>query len=268
MKHLIDTSSLTLKNINEIFKYSTEYKNNIDIAKILIDKTVVIVFFEPSTRTTLSFDMSAKKLGANVVVLNIPTSSNVGKSEDIIDTIRTIDAMNPDFLIIRNGQNGLIESISKSVSCSIINGGEGTVSHPSQALIDFFTITELTTKSIEDTKIAICGDILHSRVARSNISIMKKIGIKPIFIAPEIFLNKDTDVFNEGKIYRSLDDALQNEDIDFLIMLRVQFERINFSTMEEKKYLKHYTNKERLCFGNAKSNDFYNTKFRNWKQYN
>ena len=146
------------------------YCNPKQYCDILKGKLLVNFFFENSTRTRMSFELSAKKLGAEVINLDISLSS-LKKGETIIDTAKTISAMVPDFVAIRHNSSGILQVLQKHISASLINAGDGTNEHPSQALLDAFTILEQK-KTLQGLKIAICGDVLHSRVARSNIFLL------------------------------------------------------------------------------------------------
>ena len=149
--------------------------------------TLINLFFENSTRTRTSFEIAGKRLGADVINIS-PSNSSMIKGENIIDTAKTLDAMNPEFLVIRHGNSGAAQLIAKHVKCSVINAGDGMHEHPTQALLDLLTIKLNIKSNIQDLKIAICGDVLHSRVARSSIMLLKRLGADIRVVASPHFL--------------------------------------------------------------------------------
>jgi Aspartate carbamoyltransferase, catalytic chain len=175
--HLVETSDLTKKEIehilNESKKYITFNKKKIKKLNILEGRTIFNLFFEDSTRTRTSFEVAAKRLGADLINVVVKDSS-INKGETLFDTMTTINSMNPDVLIVRHPEEGISKRISKTVDASVINAGDGSHEHPTQALLDALTIKNKF-NNFSKLKIAICGDILHSRVARSNIIILSKI---------------------------------------------------------------------------------------------
>ncbi|UAT43062.1 aspartate carbamoyltransferase catalytic subunit [Anaplasmataceae bacterium AB001_6] len=250
MKNLRDIESLSRSDINQIFEYAKYYKIKGIGNKILEDKVTAILFFENSTRTVVSFEMAAKRLGSHVIVFN-SNNSSLNKHEDLEDTILNILAMKPEFMIIRSGNKNIIDfAIKNNTGCKIINAGESIFSHPTQALIDFFTLQELfLDRDFPRLNIAICGDIGHSRVARSNIMLMSKFNIKPVLIAPKYFFPDKSEYIKlkrcskNEKIYHSLQSAFESENLDAILMLRIQKERLSDDTMKlfnELDYIKKF----------------------------
>ena len=229
-KNLISINDLTDQDLNEIFTNSKKHFTNNQsrvFNPILQGKILVNFFFENSTRTRTSFEIAAKNMGAEVINIDISLSS-LKKGETIIDTAKTINAMAPDFVAIRHNASGIVELLSKYIdSAAVINGGDGTNEHPSQALLDAFTILQNKGK-IVGLKIAICGDILHSRVARSNIILLSRLGAKIHLIMPPTLVSKDFEKWVDQKwgikVYQNLEDGIEN--VDVVMMLRIQQERM------------------------------------------
>jgi aspartate carbamoyltransferase catalytic subunit len=227
MKDLISIDSLNLNEIAEIFTQADFYFNNPHLQhKDLSDKLLINFFFENSTRTRMSFEIAGKKMGAKVINLDISLSS-LKKGESIIDTAKTINAMSPDFVAIRHNSSGIVELLKKYINCSLINAGDGTNEHPSQALLDCFVIKKYR-PNINGLKIAICGDVLHSRVARSNIKLLSKLGCEISVITPPTLI---THGFKEWlgnnynvKVFDNLASGLKNANI--IMLLRIQQERM------------------------------------------
>tara|TARA_B100000029_G_scaffold510809_1_gene603242 strand:- start:156 stop:1100 length:945 start_codon:yes stop_codon:yes gene_type:complete len=222
-KHLIDSKSLKQKDIecflNESEKYIKFNKKIIKKLNLLKGRTIFNLFFEDSTRTRTSFEVAAKRLGADLINVSVKDSS-INKGETLLDTMTTINSMSPDVLIVRHPDEGISEKISKIVNACVINAGDGSHEHPTQALLDALTIKKKFGK-FNNLKIAICGDILHSRVARSNIEILSKLGSAINVIGPKSLIPKDIDGVN---VYHNMKDGLKNCDI--VMMLRIQKERI------------------------------------------
>lgn len=181
--------------------------------------TQVNVFFENSTRTLLSFEIAGKRLGAQVVDMRVGESS-VKKGESLRDTAVTIDAMRPDILVVRHGDAGSAAEIAAVVECAVINGGDGTNEHPTQGLLDALTIRRRKGR-IEGLKVAICGDVRHSRVARSNMHCLPKLGAQVRVVGPETLLPPETDGI---AAFTDLDEGIEGADV--VMMLRIQRERM------------------------------------------
>lgn len=201
------------------------YCNPKQYCDILKGKLLVNFFFENSTRTRMSFELSAKKLGAEVINLDISLSS-LKKGETIIDTAKTISAMGPDFVAIRHNSSGILQVLQKHISASLINAGDGTNEHPSQALLDAFTILEQK-KTLQGLKIAICGDVLHSRVARSNIFLLHKFGCQINISTPPTLLPFGYEEWlKQYNVTICPNLATAITDADVIMMLRLQQERM------------------------------------------
>lgn len=199
-------------------------------------KTQINIFFENSTRTQASFELAGKRLGADVMNLGVNTSS-VGKGETLIDTALTLNAMKPDILVIRHPSSGAANLLADKVHCSVINAGDGTHEHPTQALLDALTIKRRR-KTLAGLKIAICGDIKHSRVARSNILLLGKMGNLVRLIGPRTLM--PSQIHELGvEIYHDLEDGLRG--VDVVMMLRLQHERMTGSLIPSvREYYKTY----------------------------
>jgi len=200
-------------------------KEGSENSELLKGKTIVNLFFEPSTRTKVSFEIAAKKLSADVINFSSMTSS-LKKGESPEDTLKTIASMKPDLFIIRHSDSGFVRYLAQKTSVPVINAGDGRNEHPTQALLDIYTISRHF-KKLSGLKALICGDILNSRVARSNIKLFKKMDIDTACAAPPMLFPEDFSFFNI-KRYSCIDDVI--EDADIIYMLRMQFER------QDKKY--------------------------------
>ena len=189
---------------------------------VLQGRTQVNLFFESSTRTQSSFEIAGKRLGADVMNMAVANSA-VSKGETLLDTAMTINAMQPDFLVVRHPSSGAVELLAQKVSCAVINAGDGQHEHPTQALLDALTIRRHK-KRFEGLTVAICGDVLHSRVARSNIHLLNKLGVRVRAVAPSTLL--PSGIANFGvEVHRSMDTGLKGADV--VMMLRLQLERMS-----------------------------------------
>jgi len=239
-KDILDMESLTVDEINMVLDTADNMKEISErpVKKVptLRGKTVVLFFYEPSTRTRTSFDIAAKRLSADSLSLSASTSSMV-KGETLIDTARNLEAMNPDVIVIRHSASGAPHMLAKLVKASIINAGDGMHAHPTQALLDLMTVRENKGR-IAGLRVAIVGDIAHSRVARSNCIGFTKMGAEVVLAGPPTMIPKGVETFGVSVSYH-LDDAIG--DADVIMMLRIQKERQNhflFST--EREYAKVY----------------------------
>ena len=185
-------------------------------------RTQINLFFEASTRTQSSFELAGKRLGADVMNMSVATSS-VKKGETLIDTAVTLNAMRPDIIIVRHHQSGAVDLLARKVDCSVVNAGDGSHEHPTQALLDALTIRRHK-KRIEGLVVAICGDVLHSRVARSNMILLSALGARVRVIAPSTLLPAGIDQMGV-EVYRDMRKGLAGADI--VMMLRLQLERMN-----------------------------------------
>ena len=224
-KHLIQIDDLSRTDIEKIFALAEYYlqKNRSKVKQEprLQPFTQINVFFENSTRTLASFELAGKKLGGLVQDIRIATSS-MQKGETLIDTALTLNAMRPDLLVVRHSSSGAVNLLSEKVNCSVLNAGDGSHEHPTQALLDFLTI-QYRKKKKEGLVIAICGDINHSRVARSNIALLCRFNNHVRLIGPSNLLpNSFKDMGVE--IYNHMEDGVR--DADVIMMLRLQKERM------------------------------------------
>jgi len=191
---------------------------------ILRGRTQINLFFEPSTRTQSSFELAGKRLGADVVNMAV-TRSAVTKGETLIDTAMTLNAMRPDILVIRHEAAGAVELLSQKVDCSVVNAGDGAHEHPTQALLDALTIRRRKGR-LEGLKVVICGDIAHSRVARSNLILLSMLGVELRLAAPKTLLPPAVERFGAA-VFSNFEDAIR--DVDVVMMLRLQSERMTAS---------------------------------------
>jgi len=238
--HLIESKGLTKKEIecflNESIKYIEFNKQKIKKLNLLKGRTIFNLFFEDSTRTRTSFEVAAKRLGADLINVAVKDSS-INKGETLLDTMTTINSMSPDVLIVRHPEEGISNKISKIVKACVINAGDGSREHPTQALLDALTIKRKF-NSFKNLKIAICGDIYHSRVARSNIEILSTLGASINVIGPKSLIPKEVKKLGVN-IYYDMKKGLKNCDI--VMMLRIQKERIVGTHIpNENEYFKKY----------------------------
>ncbi len=249
MPHLINIEDLTKEEIVKILTKAKEYlyideatkKINYKHTKELDNKTVYNLFYEPSTRTRVSFELAAKNLGGRVINIDVAFSS-VKKGESLKDTVLTLKAMHPDVIIIRHSEDGTAEFIAQICKDYpvVINAGNGVTTHPSQALLDLFTILKYK-PNIEDLQISIVGDILHSRVASSLIAILNKFNCKKIhIIGPKNLLPESKSQYAENiSIFDNLEEGLKNSDV--VVGLRLQKERMKHTLiLNEEDYLHTY----------------------------
>jgi len=198
-------------------------------------RALINLFFEASTRTQSSFELAGKRLGADVMNMSVSTSS-VKKGETLIDTAMTLNAMRPDILVVRHHSAGAVELLSQKVDCSVINAGDGSHEHPTQALLDALTIRRHKER-IEGLIVAICGDILHSRVARSNILLLNALGARVRVVAPSTLLASGIERLGV-EVYTSMREGLANADI--VMMLRLQRERMTSSLVPSQREYFHF----------------------------
>ena len=227
-RHLLGIEGLTPAEITGLLDLADEAAElslqSSRKSDILRGRTQINLFFEDSTRTQSSFELAGKRLGANVMNMSVKSSS-MNKGETVIDTAMTLNAMRPDILVVRHYAAGAVELLSQKVDCSVINAGDGTHEHPTQALLDALTIRR-NKGQIAGLTIAICGDILHSRVARSNILIFNALGARVRIIAPSTLLPPGAERLG-AEVYNSMTEGLEGADI--VMMLRLQRERMTGS---------------------------------------
>lgn len=215
MRHVITTTDLEVDEIKSIYHRATQFLDE-KPRDILSGKKIITIFFENSTRTLSSFEMAAKRMGAHVISLDVSRSSS-SKGETLFDTAANLDAMGPDAIVVRHKNAGVPKILSKYVHCPILNGGDGCHAHPTQALLDLFTILRYM-PDVKGKKIAIVGDIRNSRVASSNIELLGRFGMEVILVAPPHFLPNTT-------LRQSSDLALVIDEVDVVMSLRTQTER-------------------------------------------
>lgn len=236
MQHLVDTNDLTHTQLIQIMKDTKAFKTALP-SKILEEKLLITLFFENSTRTRSSFEVAAKRLGASVVHLD-PSQSSTNKGESLEDTFENLAAMQPDGVIIRHEYNNTPQKLADKMLTPIINAGAGYHAHPTQALLDCFTIMEhFKIENIEELKgkkLAIVGDIVSSRVAASGIRLFTRLGLEVVLIAPKPFMPE-----NDLPKYEQLEDIIDN--IDIIMSLRAQLERHKAPIFEDyNEYAKTY----------------------------
>ncbi len=223
-RSLIDTQNLSAPQIESLFHLADKFSKNFEKHRVFFSpkekKIACCVFFEPSTRTRMSFQIAAERLGMSVVVMESSSSSLV-KGESLVDTILNLNAMNADALIVRYGLSPELDELLPKLSVSVINAGSGIRAHPTQALLDAFTIQKEKT-SVKGQRVVIIGDIRHSRVARSNYDVLTKLGAELAFCGPEHFLPSSSE-FPNVHHFSKLDEAL--DWCTVCIGLRIQLER-------------------------------------------
>ena len=228
LRHLLTTEGLSAETISEILDTAESFisigERYIRKVPLLHGRTVVNLFFEPSTRTRTTFEIAAKRLSADVINLN-PSRLSTSKGESILDTVRTLEAMHTDMFVVRDGSSGTAHLIARHVPSHvhIINAGDGRHAHPTQAMLDMFTIRQ-SKGEFRNLRVAIVGDILHSRVARSQIHALNILGTKEVrVIGPQTLLPTEIDRLGVTPV-TDLDEGLA--DIDVIMMLRLQLERM------------------------------------------
>ena len=249
-KHILSIKDLSIKDITDILTKAERFLNKRNkIKKSFSNKNIINLFFEDSTRTLTSFELAGKQLGASVINMSIATSS-IKKGETLIDTAMTLNAMDPDILIVRHNMSGVPYLLSEKVNCSVINAGDGSNEHPTQALLDALTIKRHK-KRISGLEVAILGDVLHSRVARSNIYLLNKLGAKVRVICPPTLLPPNIEDLGV-KVFKNLEDGLNN--VDIIMVLRIQKERMSGSFVPSEKEFFKFWGLDRKKLNNAKKN--------------
>jgi aspartate carbamoyltransferase catalytic subunit len=238
-KHLLGIAGLSHADIVGLLDLADTFVElNRQIEKktaALRGRTLINMFFEASTRTQASFELAGKRLGADVMNMSV-SSSSIRKGETLIDTAVTLNAMHPDLIVMRHHASGAVELLAQKVDCSVINAGDGQHEHPTQALLDALTIRRNKGR-IEGLTVAICGDILHSRVARSNIILLNALGARVRVIAPSTLLPVGIERFGV-EVARDMREGLAGADI--VMMLRLQRERMNGSFVPSSQEYFHY----------------------------
>jgi len=223
-KDLLSLAPLSADEIGLIFETADSFKEvtGREIKKVpaLRGRTVVNLFFEPSTRTRTSFELAAKRLSADVINFS-PSSSSVVKGETLLDTARNIEAMQADIIVLRHSSAGAAETLARGVKSSVINAGYGWHEHPTQALLDLYTIRQRG-MSFKGLQVAIVGDVAHSRVARSNIHALVKLGADVRLIGPPTMMPYAVEKLG-AKVYYHMDEGLRG--VNVIMMMRLQLER-------------------------------------------
>ncbi len=215
---------------------------------VLAGKTLVNLFFENSTRTQKSFELAGRRLGADVINMNVANSS-VKKGETLLDTAATLNAMNPDILVVRHGASGAPALLSQKVECSVINAGDGMHEHPTQALLDALTLRQAFNGDFGGIRIAICGDIAHSRVARSNVQLLNMLGCDVRLVGPPTLIPSNADRWG-ADVFHDMETGLAGCDV--VMMLRLQLERMNGAFVPSKREYFHFYGLDRTKLGFAK----------------
>ena len=239
-KHLLGIEGLAQSAILEILDTAEKYADlNLKTHKrvdVLAGLTQINMFFENSTRTQASFELAGKRLGADVMNMQLQGSS-IKKGETLVDTALTLNAMRPDLLVVRHPHSGAVDLLSQKVNCSVINAGDGQHEHPTQALLDALTIRRAKGR-LHRLNIAICGDIAHSRVARSNLLLLGKMENRIRLIGPPTLMPSQISEFGV-EVYHDMHAGLR--DVDVVMMLRLQKERMDGGFIpSEREYFKRY----------------------------
>ncbi|MCX8503470.1 MAG: aspartate carbamoyltransferase catalytic subunit [Beijerinckiaceae bacterium] len=239
-RHLLGIEGLAPDDIIQLLDLAdeaVEVSRQIEKKKATLrGRTQINLFFEASTRTQASFELAGKRLGADVMNMSVGSSS-IKKGETLIDTAMTLNAMRPDLIVVRHHSAGAVQLLARKVDCSVINAGDGQHEHPTQALLDALTIRRNKGR-IRGLVVAICGDILHSRVARSNLILLNALGADVRVVGPSTLL--PTGIENMGaKVFNNMREGLK--DADIVMMLRLQRERMNGSFVPSvKEYFRYF----------------------------
>ncbi|QDL90636.1 aspartate carbamoyltransferase catalytic subunit [Paroceanicella profunda] len=249
MRHLLGIEGLSQGQITDILDLSERYvsrnRQNDKHAGGLEGKTMVNMFFENSTRTQASFEIAGKRLGADVLNMSMATSS-VKKGETLIDTALTLNAMHPDLLVVRHQNSGAVALLAEKVNCAVINAGDGRHEHPTQALLDALTIRRRKGR-LHRLTVAICGDIAHSRVARSNLFLLGKMENRVRLVGPRTLMPTGVDKFGV-EVFEDMREGLAGADV--VMMLRLQKERMDggFIPSEREYFHRWGLDAEKLSF--------------------
>jgi aspartate carbamoyltransferase catalytic subunit len=238
-RHLLGIEGLSPDEITFLLDLADSYvqqnRGQDKKSTILRGRTLINLFFENSTRTRTSFELAGKRLGGDVINMSVSTSS-IKKGETLIDTAMTLNAMHPDVLIVRHPDSGAVQLLAQKVNCAVVNGGDGSHEHPTQALLDALTIRRRRGR-LQGLLVAICGDILHSRVARSNIQLLQIMGARVRLIAPPTLL--PAAVARLGvEVFHDMRKGL--EGCDIVMMLRLQTERMQGSFVPSIREYFHF----------------------------
>ncbi len=233
-RHFLSVTDLDPVQVGELLDLADDFVTlNRQRAKkvdLLKGRTLINLFFEASTRTQSSFELAGKRLGADVVNMS-PRASSIAKGETLIDTAVTLNAMQPDILVIRHGSAGAASLLSQKVSCSVINAGDGQHEHPSQALLDALSMRRAFGE-VSRLTVAICGDVLHSRVARSNVALLTLLGARVRLVGPPTLMPPDAQRWGV-EVFHDLAEGLAGADV--VMALRLQLERMQGSLVPSKR---------------------------------
>lgn len=238
-RHLLTCGDLTAGEIGALLDLADKAADgNRQINKkrdVLRGRTLINLFFEVSTRTQSSFELAGKRLGADVMNMNVSASS-MQKGETLIDTAMTLNAMRPDILVVRHHAAGAVELLAQKVDCSVVNAGDGAHQHPTQALLDALTVRRAKGR-LAGLAVAICGDIMHSRVARSNINVLNTMGARVRVVAPSTLLPPRVERLG-AEVYTDMNAGL--DGVDIVMMLRLQRERMQGSYVPSTREYFHF----------------------------
>lgn len=251
-RHCLDISDFNRADIENLLALGAHY-SDLNVQKhgprdALAGKTLINLFFENSTRTEKSFELAGKRLGADVISMQVGSSS-VKKGETLLDTAATLNAMNPDLLVVRHGCSGAPSLLAQKVSCSVINAGDGMHAHPTQALLDALTLRQAFDGDFSGIRIAICGDVLHSRVARSNVQLLNMLGAEVRLVGPPTLIPTDADQWGVD-VFHDMKSGLAGCDV--IMMLRLQMERMSGAFVPSKREYFHYYGLDRTKLTYAK----------------
>jgi aspartate carbamoyltransferase catalytic subunit len=250
-RHLLGIEGLSPAEINHLLDRSDYYvalnRAAEKTSEALRGRTIVNLFFENSTRTRTSFELAAMRLGANVINMQVETSS-VAKGETLIDTAVTLNAMHPDVLTVRHSDSGAVKLLADKVNCGVVNAGDGSHEHPTQALLDALTIRRRKGR-LSGLLVAICGDVLHSRVARSNFLLLLTMGARVRIIAPRTLIPSAVERMGV-EVFTDMTQGLK--DVDIVMMLRVQNERMRGSFIPSVREYFHFFGLDRVKLAQAK----------------
>ena len=250
-RHLLGIDGLKADDISALLDLAEGYveQNRADDKKrtVLRGRTIINLFFENSTRTRTSFELAGKRLGADVINMSVDGTS-IKKGETLIDTAMTLNAMHLDALVVRHHESGAVHLLADKMNCAVINAGDGAHEHPTQALLDALTIRRRK-GSLKGLTVAICGDILHSRVARSNIALLNIMGARVRVVAPRTLLPAQIERLGVEVFH---DMARGLADVDIIMMLRLQMERMNGNFLPSLREYFHFYGLDQTKLAKAK----------------
>ena len=251
-QHCLSIADFHRPDIESLLALGEHYLD-LDVQKsadrsVLAGKTLINLFFENSTRTEKSFEVAGRRLGADVINMSVSQSS-VKKGETLLDTAATLNAMNPDILVVRHSASGAPALLAQKVSCSVINAGDGMHEHPTQALLDALTLRQALGGDFGGIRIAICGDIAHSRVARSNVQLLNMLGCEVRLVGPPTLIPPNADRWG-ADVFHDMETGL--EGCDVVMMLRLQLERMSGAFVPSKREYFHFYGLDRAKLAFAK----------------